>query len=715
MGSDIIPAVVTHDCSTPIVRGQTRSCDLNLHIYPQAERSGRSYSDPPDHLSRIRTRSSESNAKARTSSNSAILQRRLLNEKLALEIRIDRLTKVIGHGTSSPITKSSIFQVENLATHLSEFAISHAVPKLEQLQHTPPKPLPDGPFCESFLTNVDKLVSKTPPSSHFEVGEPQATGVGLLGLGYGPADIPTLLNKIPTSIQVSQCLEGYERTCAWLHRILHRPTFRNEVDERIVKRSIPIKKLVSSQDGHKSLHWLAILFATCGLGLYSDEINEEKCREIHLPVGEASQQQVARMWLQCATSALILGDYTKRPTIDALRAMAILSQFPLYISNGESVGLAIDFTTTTINLAKRLQLDVDPDDVPELQNSTFLEKDMRRRLMMSILAQEFKMGGLFCKRWGLQSPLDFKFKEPQDASDEDYDKYGQYIESGSQQTIMSGVIARYRVGCVWQLISISFSDLDNPPNHETILSLDKQLETAEANFPSWFRTCYDFDTSSISPPSTENPMFDIDRLSTYAVLAGAQIRLHRSFISPREGIPPADVELHRKRILYYGRFLLAIQKRTDFFSLKRVPFQFFALTAGIALAVYCLTSEPGAKECSSLRYELQLLCSVYQPFIQSSSILRRSHGALIFLLQSDTERLSKFRTQQDDEETNPTSREDHSEHHQLTADRHSSPSFVCSITSSPQPNEILVDSDSDHDEASSTKRRLIRYNTNISA
>ncbi|EGG03772.1 uncharacterized protein MELLADRAFT_78482 [Melampsora larici-populina 98AG31] len=311
MVSDLISQSLTHHCSTPIVRSKSQESDLVL--YPQsqsqAERSGRSSSDPPDRISRSQTRSSESNGKARTLSNSAILQRRLLNEKLALEIRIDRLTKVIGHGssTSSPTTKPSIFQVENLATHLSEFAISHAVPKLEHLQHAPLKPLPDGPFCESFLTNVDRIVSKNPPDSLFEASEPQATGIGLLGLGYGPADIPTLLNKIPTSIQVAQCLESYERTCAWLHRILHRPTFWNEVNERIVKSSNPIEKIVNSINGYKALHWLAILFATCALGLYSDEINKEKCQESHLPIGEASQQQVARMWLQCATSALILG------------------------------------------------------------------------------------------------------------------------------------------------------------------------------------------------------------------------------------------------------------------------------------------------------------------------------------------------------------------------------------------------------------------------
>ncbi|KAH9811590.1 hypothetical protein DFH28DRAFT_1084860 [Melampsora americana] len=242
--------------------------DLNLHFYPQAEQNQRTCSNLSDRHSRIQTRSSESNenSQSRISSNSAILHR-----------------------------------LENLATTLSEFAISHAVPKLEQLNYPPPKPLPDGPFCESFLTNVDRIVSKSPSGSLFEAGEAQATGV------MDPLIYPTLLKKIPTPIQVSQCLEGYERTCAWLHRILHWPTFWNEVDERIVQRSNSIEKLVNSSDGHSALHWLAILFATCGLGLYSDELNREKCGESHLPVGEASQQKVARMWLQCSTSALILG------------------------------------------------------------------------------------------------------------------------------------------------------------------------------------------------------------------------------------------------------------------------------------------------------------------------------------------------------------------------------------------------------------------------
>lgn len=76
--------------------------------------------------------------------------------------------------------------------------------------------------------------------------------------------------------------------------------------------------------------------------------------------------------------------------------------------------------------------------------------------MMAIVAQDFKMGGLFGKRWGLQSPHKFKFKDPRDAFDEDYDTDGNYLPRESQQTIMTGVIARYHVGRIWQFIGISF-------------------------------------------------------------------------------------------------------------------------------------------------------------------------------------------------------------------------------------------------------------------
>lgn len=162
----------------------------------------------------------------------------------------------------------------------------------------------------NLVIQVDNFVARSSSESLFESTRSplNLTGVGLLGLGNGPVNLSSLLKVIPTPLQAARCLESYEKTCAYVHRVFHRPTFWAQVERRIIRRVEPIEKMIlRDEDGYKGLHWLACFFATCGLGLYSDTMSETESRENYLPVGEAAQHRLARVWLQCATSALTLG------------------------------------------------------------------------------------------------------------------------------------------------------------------------------------------------------------------------------------------------------------------------------------------------------------------------------------------------------------------------------------------------------------------------
>lgn len=97
-----------------------------------------------------------------------------------------------------------------------------------------------------------------------------------------------------------------------------------------------------------------------------------------------------------------------------------------------------------------------------------------------------------------------------------------------------------------------FSDIEHPPTHEEIMAFDRQLLEVEAKL-TFLKTSYDLVTSTISPSRLGNPILEMDRLATYAVWASAQVRLHRSFLTVKDGVPASDVSLHRKRVLYNGR------------------------------------------------------------------------------------------------------------------------------------------------------------------
>lgn len=105
------------------------------------------------------------------------------------------------------------------------------------------------------------------------------------------------------------------------------------------------------------------------------------------------------------------------------------------------------------------------------------------------------------------------------------------------------------------------------------MAFDKELTDLEASFPHCIRTRFDLETGQILPPSDQGNCIlatgaprlsglplrgaaderDQDRLGTYAVLAATEIRLHRGFLVPQDGIPASDVNLHRSRVYYYGR------------------------------------------------------------------------------------------------------------------------------------------------------------------
>ncbi|KAH9440645.1 hypothetical protein Pst134EA_032152 [Puccinia striiformis f. sp. tritici] len=55
------------------------------------------------------------------------------------------------------------------------------------------------------------------------------------------------------------------------------------------------------------LHWLAVLFAACGLGLWASETPVEQDHDIELPRTKLGQRRLALIWLRCASSALVLG------------------------------------------------------------------------------------------------------------------------------------------------------------------------------------------------------------------------------------------------------------------------------------------------------------------------------------------------------------------------------------------------------------------------
>ncbi|POV98915.1 hypothetical protein PSTT_14116 [Puccinia striiformis] len=419
--------------------------------------------------------------------------------------------------------------------------------------------------------------------------------IGIWQENDGPRNLPTLLARIPNLNQAKRCLKSYQQS------------------------------------------------------LWAGEIPVEQDHDIELPRTKLGQRRLALIWLRCASSALVLGQYEQDPSLDSLRAMSLLLCFPLYLSDNPTMEGAMELIMQTINLARHLNLDVDPDYLPYCRLQSEMEKDERRRFMIAILCQEFQLGGLFCKKSFFELPSRFTLKMPQKFHDEEdwYNEAPSSIEDDdllcqspteacSPTHGLDGVVARYKVGQVWQSIGSSFSEHAGPPAHGRVLDLDQQLLNVEKEFPSTLKTMFEPHHCVLEPLTRRGTIADMDRLSTHIVLASAHIRLHRPFVIPREGISIAHQEWHRSRILFYGRLILTVNESDHLPLLKHVSMSLVVLAASIALSVLLITPTGQEEDLTSLRQQVYKVYRTYQETtFHTSLIWNRGFKLLGLLLETD--------------------------------------------------------------------------------
>ncbi|EFP86345.2 uncharacterized protein PGTG_12301 [Puccinia graminis f. sp. tritici CRL 75-36-700-3] len=588
---------------------------------------------------------------------------RIHQDLQALDTRLEYLTDLVKqHAPSSasavnkpetvPVTN---YHVDDIATQLSRFTLNQAIP-----QFPPERPL-TNPNAQISIKEVEQYVEEEerkakPVTFNIGSGNPLTTPdpnkenlvsssatspvlQGLLGIGKGPSSFEGIMAELPKCVQIKACLEQFEYHRAWMHRILHRPAFWDQV-------YVQIKHNFSYTDQRAQAHWLAILFSVCGLGLFNNVVQSEAALKAYeLPTSVKAQRALALRWCRAATSCLEVGNFEEAPSVDSICAMAILAQLPLYTSNGETLGLALDFIAKAIDLSVKLDLHIDPDSHPTHQHSTDLVKQNRRRLMVALLCQHYKMGGLLCQEHGLRPLEQFSgLQLPLDQFDEDYDLANGQLKvpraPGSTHTIMTGVRCRFQVSRIWQEIGIMFSNPADPPTHERVLDIHRKLKEVESKWPETIQTQFNPATCSFTPPfkllPTSSPgrqVLLIDRLGCFAVFAAAMVRLHRGFLMEVDGAPIEDIKMHREQVYYYGRAMLAIH-RAELFPLDNVPIQFFVLSSTISLAVYCLTNNLNDEEdkCQIVATELRKVKNVLRRCTAMSSILRRTYAVLDFAL-----------------------------------------------------------------------------------
>jgi len=282
---------------------------------------------------------------------------RIQQDFQALDSRVEYLLDLVKQHTPSnaATTKPEIvpvtnYHIDDIATQLSRFTLNQAIPQLpadrplanpnsqisikeveEYVEEEERKVKPVAPFTFNIGSGTTSACSNKQQnpiistSSSHSLSSTTTSPIlqGLLGIGKGPSTFEGIMAELPTSNQIKACLEQFEYHRAWMHRILHRPTFWKQVYEQIARN-------FSYRDEREQAHWLAILFSVCGLGLFNNVVQSPAdLVRYQLPTSVQAQRALALRWCRAATSCLEIANFDSAPSLDSVAAMAILAQLPL--------------------------------------------------------------------------------------------------------------------------------------------------------------------------------------------------------------------------------------------------------------------------------------------------------------------------------------------------------------------------------------------------
>lgn len=298
----------------------------------------------------------------------------------------------------------------------------------------------------------------------------------------------------------------------------------------------------------------------------------------------------------------------------ALTAIGVLGQ------NGESLGEAVAFASQGLVLARKLGLHEDDEEVAQGESAPTILTQDRRRVMYGLLDAVWyvawglkiltrlkrrgrRMRGLVRLQSDPFSPEKYRVKLPKEVVDAELDRTLDKYSSNSflnptrssanpsAESEFTALNARIQAARCIQEIGLLFADPTKPPTHAQIMDFDRRLRRLESDFPPVCRLRFDEQSYQFSLAPEVDEKFAMDAWAANGTISLANLCLHRGLIIRRDGVPAAELKLHRDRVLHYGRGCLPIcaavlpcsdasvavrmmcQEHTGLFPVSHVPIQ----------------------------------------------------------------------------------------------------------------------------------------------
>ncbi|KAL8281016.1 hypothetical protein RQP46_006695 [Phenoliferia psychrophenolica] len=495
----------------------------------------------------------------------------------------------------------------------------------------------DGPPSSSGA--APESSHNSPTSEYFSMGGSPAASHhshSLAGLSPGPLGSASFHRAAPPLSDVLKFLpshelamSAYEYFCgyvSWYSHPVHLPTF--EVQWATLRARVD-----GGPEMEKDIDpfFVATYLGVLAMGLAMMPV-KRAVRD-----GFVDKDKTVDHWLEGAMVALTCGRFLDNPSVEAVRAVVVISTFFVFLAKGESSGAGMGLLSLSVQVAMSLSLHRDPDRTPS--KFTFFEAEERRRLFWNLFMLCILSSASLGRTWSVfdlngvdtRLPLDCHDVEIVDealakAGTEERRRY-------SEETAMTSLIVKMKLAVMAKKINDAAFGI-KPVAYKTILDLDRDLKEFEETIPSRYHLRLD-NVGTLYRPTKHVTVTEMRACMIQISLASEFIRIHRPWIGTLLSRFTRDVKKYsRDQAIHYSRLLLAIYRSPSCAKSSYGGLTFKATSAAVVLGIEVLTF-PDGSDTASHRAMVRSACFQMETH-KDSSLARKGARILRFLLEKDT-------------------------------------------------------------------------------
>ncbi|KAL8281318.1 hypothetical protein RQP46_006352 [Phenoliferia psychrophenolica] len=351
---------------------------------------------------------------------------------------------------------------------------------------------------------------------------------------------------------------------------------------------------------------LALVLAVWGVGLSAQQdpvIKDDKAKEM----------------LDLSKSALTIGRYLERPSLDSIRALLILAVHYLALSDGEEGGEGVQLLAVAVQSCLQLNLHRDPTKLKAHCSNE--EAEDRRRLFWLTFLVEHSTSSATGKTLTFLPSSRIDTKLPLDVPDE---RMGALGVNSSQETVMTALIFRIQIAQLAERITDVAFGIKSVA-YSSILELDHQLDMLEAAVPAFYK----LDQAS-GPDAYQNLVRNLRTYMIYLAIYQERLRLHRPYLirSYSDGAFAYSCDMSIKT----SHQIVAMHARLC--SAPRAGLTFKVIGCAIVLMIHLL-HDPSDPEAPQHRQAVYDTLHRIEKFSKISSICRHGRKVLRFLLNRE--------------------------------------------------------------------------------